>query len=403
MKIATSHSTQSQQKQIHYFLTYGICFFSLGLGTASLGPMLPFLADSAAVSLAQISFLFTTDSLGYMLGSVGGGRLFDRFDGHKLMILAILLMVVISIVIPLTPFYTIWLFVMFLFGFSRGLLDIGGNINLMWIFKSNVGPYMNGLHFSFGVGAFFAPIVINFVMSLFGDVITWPYWALAVLFLPGLYGLWRLKSPTNPELETHEQNKQPLNIRLILLMILLFFIYVGVEGGFSGWIFTYATELSIVDESAAAYITSIFWGTLTLGRLISMLIAKRIKSSNLLLGNFIFAICVLGLVIIWPTDQTILWIVSAGLGMALSSVFPTLLALSETRMKITGTVTGLFFLGSSLGSTVVPMLLGQIFEFVGSYEVMVTLFGLACAGLIVLIFVILASNRAEEKQRRLEA
>lgn len=392
-----------RRKQKQYFFTYGFCFFSLGLGTAALGPMLPFLAENAAVSLAQISFLFTSDSLGYMLGSVGGGRLYDRFEGHRLMILAIALMVIFSIVIPLTRIYTILLFVMFLFGLSRGLLDIGGNVNLLWIFKSNVGPYMNGLHFSFGVGAFLAPIVINFVMSLFGDVITWPYWSLAVLFLPGLYGLWRLKSPTNPELETHEQNKQPLNLRLILLMILLFFIYVGVEGGFSGWIFTYATELGIVNESAAAYITSIFWGSLTLGRLFSMLLAKRIKPSKLLLGNFLFAILALGLIIIWPTDQTILWIVSAGLGMALSSVFPTLLALSETRMKITGNVTGLFFLGSSLGSTVVPMLLGQIFEFVGSYEIMLTLFGLACAGLIVLIFVILASNRVKEKPRPLEA
>ena len=103
-------------------------------------------------------------------------------------------------------------------------------------------------------------------------------------------------------------------------MMLLFFIYVGVEGGFSGWIFTYATKLGIVDDTAAAYITSIFWGALTFGRLISMLIAKRIKPSKLLLGNFIFAILFLGLIILSPINQTVLWIVSAGLGMALSSV-----------------------------------------------------------------------------------
>jgi hypothetical protein len=33
---------------------------------------------------------------------------------------------------------------------------------------------------------------------------------------------------------------------------------------------------------------------------------------------------------------------------------------------------------------------------------MLTLFGLACAGLLVLIFVILASNRVQEKPRNLE-
>jgi len=393
----TTNQKNHFRKPIYYFIAYSICFISLGLGTATLGPILPFLADNAMVSLAQISFLFTADSLGYMLGAVGGGRLYDRFDGHKLMFFALAMMIIVSAVIPLTPIYTVWLFVMFLFGLSKGLLDVGCNVNLVWVFQSKVGPYMNGLHFSFGVGAFFAPILINFVMSLFGEVITWPYWSLAVLFLPGLIGLFLLKSPVNPDTETQEKNKQPLNVRLIVLMILLFFVYVGIEGGFSGWIFTYATEVGIADDSAASFMTSIFWGALTIGRLVSMLIAKSVKPSKLLTGNFVLAILILGLAIVWPTNPIVIWNVSAGLGMALSSVFPTLLALGESRMKITGTVTGLFFLGSSLGSTLVPMILGQIFEYIGSYQIMLTLFGLACAGLVVLIFVILASNRVEEK------
>ena len=398
----TNNKTNKDGKPINYFIAYSICFIALGLGTASLGPMLPFLAKNAAVSLAQISFLFTTDSLGYMLGSVGGGRLYDLFEGHRLMIFALVLMVIIGIVIPLTPIFSVWLLVMFLFGLSRGLLDVGCNVNLVWVFQSRVGPYMNGLHFSFGVGAFLAPILITFVMSLFGESITWPYWSLAILFIPGLIGLWRLKSPLNPDPDTHEQQKQPLNGQLIFLMSLLFFLYVGVEGGFSGWIFTYAMHLGIADEAAASFMTSIFWGSITIGRLISMLIAKRIKPSKLLIGNFILAIVILGLANTWPTSSTVMWVVSAGLGMALSSIFPTLLALAETRMKITGTITGLFFLGSSLGSTLVPMILGQIFEYIGSYQIMLTLFGLACAGLLVLIFVILASNRVQEKPRNLE-
>ncbi len=389
------------EKPIYYFIAYGVCFVSLGLGTASLGPMLPFLADKALVSLAKISFLFTTDSLGYMLGAVGGGRLYDRFDSHKLMILALVMMVVMCILIPLTPVYAVWLFMMFLFGFSRGLLDVGCNVNLVWVYRSRVGPYLNGLHFCFGVGAFFGPILIHFVMSLFGEVITWPYWTLAVLFLFGLIGLWRLKSPVDPDIEKTDQNKQPLNVQLIVLMILLFFAYVSVEGGFSGWIFTYATETGIADDAGASLMTSIFWGSLTIGRLISMLVAKRIRPSRLLISNFVLAILVLGLAVGWPTNPIIMWTVSAGLGMALSSVFPTLLALGESRMKITGRVTGLFFLGSSLGSTLSPMILGQIFEYIGSYQIMLTLFGLACAGLVILIFVILASNRVAEKPRNI--
>jgi len=68
-------------------------------------------------------------------------------------------------------------------------------------------------------------------------------------------------------------------------------------------------------------------------------------------------------------------------------------------MKITGRVTGFFFLGSSLGGMVVPMILGQIFDYIGSYEIMLALFSIAALGLIVLIFVITASNMIGEKAR----
>jgi MFS transporter, FHS family, Na+ dependent glucose transporter 1 len=68
-------------------------------------------------------------------------------------------------------------------------------------------------------------------------------------------------------------------------------------------------------------------------------------------------------------------------------------------MKISGKVTGYFFFGSSLGGMLIPMVLGQIFEYIGSYQIMLALFVLTIAGLVVLISVIFASNRAGEKVR----
>jgi len=399
MKTDAQPGKQIRQKGIHSFITYAICFISLGLSMASLGPLLPYLAENVDVSLAQISFLFTTSSLGYLIGSAGGGRLYDHFKGHRLMILALILMIVMGILIPLVPWFYLLLVVMFLFGIGQGILDVGGNVNLLWVFQSRVGPYMNALHFFFGVGAFLSPIIITNVMNLAGGAITWPYWVLAIFFLPGILGLSLLPSPENPEKEDVSKAPQKIDLRLVVLMMVLFFLYVGVEGGFGGWIFTYATKVQIADETGASYMNSIFWGALTLGRLLSIPLAKKLAPSRLLIGNFVLAIIFLGVILIWPVTPIMVWIGSAGLGLALSSVFPTLMALGETRMKITGAVTGLFFLGSSLGGTLLPMLLGQIFEYIGSYQIMLTLFGGACLGLIVLISVILASNRVGEKAR----
>lgn len=35
-----------------------------------------------------------------------------------------------------------------------GLMDTGGNVVLLRLWGSDVGPYMQTLHFSFGLGAF---------------------------------------------------------------------------------------------------------------------------------------------------------------------------------------------------------------------------------------------------------
>jgi MFS transporter, FHS family, Na+ dependent glucose transporter 1 len=385
---------------IYYFVTYGICFIALGLGMSALGPMLPYLADHVSVSFARISFLFTATSLGYLMGSAGGGRLFDRFKGHQLMLVALLTMALTIFLVPVSPFFVLLLAIMFIFGISQGMIDVGANVNLLWVFQGRVGPYMNALHFCFGVGAFLSPIILHNVMRLSGGQITWPFWTLALLSLPGIFGLWSLPSPKNPEKDEIEQHPNSINIRLVVLMVILFFIYVGVEGGFGGWIFTYATETKITSETGASYMNSLFWGALTLGRLLSVPLARKIAPSRLLVGNFLLAILFLGLILLFPLQPVMVWVVSGGLGFALSSVFPTLLALGESRMKISGKVTGYFFFGSSLGGTLIPMLLGQIFEYVGSYQIMLALSGFTIVGLVVLILVIATSNRVGEKVRQ---
>lgn len=388
-----------KNKDSYYILTYGICFVALGVGMSAVGPLLPYLAENVDVSLAQISFVFTTSSLGYLVGSTGGGRLYDRFNGHHLMLLAVLMLALSLILIPISKFFYILLAVMFLSGMGQGLIDVGGNVNLVWVFQSRVGPYMNAMHFNFGVGAFLAPIIIHHVMRWTGGQLTWPFWSLALLTLPSLVGLSLLSSPKNPEEEVVKKSPNSINVRLVILMVILFFIYVGVEGGFGGWIFTYATKLNIASDTSASYLNSFFWGALTLGRLISVPLARKIAPSRLLIGNFVLAISFLGLIILFPVHSTSIWIGSIGLGLSLSSIFPTLMALAESRMKITGAVTGYFFFGVSIGGMTIPMLLGQIFEYLGSYELMLALFILACAGFAILIAVIIASNRLGEKIR----
>jgi len=45
--------------------------------------------------------------------------------------------------------------------------------------------------------------------------------------------------------------------------------YVGVEVAYGGWIFTYAVKVFGMGETEADYLSSAFWGAITLGRLLA--------------------------------------------------------------------------------------------------------------------------------------
>ena len=135
-------------------------FIALGLAVSVLGPTLPSLAANTQTSLASISLLFTAHSLGYLLSAISGGRLYDRLPGHAVLVASLLVTSAMLALVPLIP--ELWLLVIILLvsGAATGTLDIGGNTLLVWVHRERVGPFMNGLHFFFGVGAVCAPIII---------------------------------------------------------------------------------------------------------------------------------------------------------------------------------------------------------------------------------------------------
>jgi MFS transporter, FHS family, Na+ dependent glucose transporter 1 len=379
------HDSVKITGELRRFLTYALCLISVGVGISLLGPLLPFLANKVNVSIGQMGFAFTAQNLGYMLGSVGGSWLYDRFKSHTLMVLSIALMVVMGLIVPLMgTFYTL-LLVLFWLGLGLGMLDVGANVSLVWIFQSRVGPFMNALHFAFGAGAILTPLILSTVMGWTGGSLTWAIWVLVALFLPGLIMLLVHPSPQHIE-KNQDQREAKTNANgLIALLIVLIFFAVGVQIGFGGWIFTYVSELGITDVATASLITSIFWGSLTLGRLIAIPVSKKVSLASMLLFNLSLLVVVLGLILIWPLRLWMMWAGSAGMGLATSLLFPTTLSFAESKLNMTGRVTGLFFLGSGLGMMVLPMVLGQVYEFWGGYQMLLTLIAAALIGLGVMI------------------
>ncbi len=338
---------------------YG-AFVALGLTSAMLGPTLPGLAQNTGVTLSQVSVLFTARSLGYMLGPLGGGRLYDRLRGHPLMTGALFAMAALTALIPLAPRLWLLALLLLLLGMVEGVLDLGGNLLLVWVHREKNAPFMNGLHFFFGVGAFLCPILIAQAILLSGGL-SWAFWLLALLLLPAALYLAAQPSPAHAY-QPGAHGAGPERPRLVALLVAFYFLVVGAEGSFGGWIYSYALALGLADETAAAYLTSAFWGALMLGRLLTIPLAARLKPQTIILGELVGCLLSPALILLWSGSQAVLWAGALLAGLSMASIFPSTLSFAERRMAITGRTTRWIFVGTGAGGMLLPWLIGQLFE-----------------------------------------
>ena len=151
---------------------YYLAFILLGLTVAVEGPTLLKLAEHTSSALDQINSLFIFSSLGYLLGSYIGGRAYDRVPGHRFMAGVLVCLGLMVAVVPLASSRAVLFGIVFVLGLFKGALDVGCNTLLLWVHNESVGPFMNGLHAFFGVGAFVAPLIVAQVLSMTGDI----YW-----------------------------------------------------------------------------------------------------------------------------------------------------------------------------------------------------------------------------------
>ncbi|NJN55208.1 MAG: MFS transporter [Anaerolineae bacterium] len=144
---------------------YYAAFIALGLAVSALGPTLPGLAAQTGVQISAISILFTARAFGFLVGALLAGRLYDRLPGHRLMALALLMMGVMMASVPFLPALWLLTVIMFVLGLFEPGVDVGGQHLIVWLHKDKVGPYMNGLHFFFGIGALVSPIIVAWAIA----------------------------------------------------------------------------------------------------------------------------------------------------------------------------------------------------------------------------------------------
>ena len=252
----------------------------LGLLTAAEGPALPSLAQNTSSTLDQISLIFIFGSLGYLLGSLLSGQAYDRIPGQRVIAVTLFIISLCTSFVPSIHNLSLLLIDLFLLGLAKGALDVGCNTLLLRVHGKKAGPFMNGLHFFFGLGAACAPLILASVLHLSGGI-QGMFWLFALLSLPMAVWLWNLPEPSTG-VNQKENSRTPFPVIPVALLVFAFLLYVGAEIGFGSWIYTYAISLRLGSSITSAFLTSAFWGAFTLGRLIGIWVSAQARAATIL-------------------------------------------------------------------------------------------------------------------------
>ncbi|OCH86755.1 MFS general substrate transporter [Obba rivulosa] len=355
------------------FATLCWSLFLLGWNDGSTGPLLPRIQSVYHVGFAVVSLIFIFNTIGFVCAAAANVLLTDRLGlGKHIHTGSIASAVAFALEAPAPPFPVFVLAFMFN-GFGGALQDAGAN-GYVASLHDNSATKMGMLHAVYGLGAFASPLVATRFSQL-------PRWSFHYLTSLGisivniilLIAVFRFKNqdeclaeigqaPPERSAASYEGNKYKQIFRLRAVHYLAFFIliYVGVEVTIGGWIVTFLIDVRHGGPSAG-YISSGFFGGLTLGRIALLWLNKKVGERRII---FLYALLAIGLeLVIWLVPSLVGGAIAVSfVGVLLGPIYPIVMNHSSRILPpwlLTGAIGWIAGFGQA-GSAFLPFLTGLL-------------------------------------------
>ena len=177
--------------------------------------------------------------------------------------------------------------------------------------------------------------------------------------------------------------------KMVLLIGLFLFLYVGAETGYGSFIFTYGIKQSHMDPSHAAILNSCFWFSFAVGRLLGIPISLRFSAITMIFSDLLGCIISVLVIVIFHDSQTVLWVGTIAYGLSVASIYPSAINYAETQFKVTGKVLSALVVSASCGEAVLPLVMGLSFESpAGPMSLMLLAMGVAVGAAIIFAVIV---------------
>jgi MFS transporter, FHS family, glucose/mannose:H+ symporter len=312
-----------------------VVFGLLGLFQATLGPLIPLLADRDGLDSATAGLIVTGFFGGSLVSTAVGGALSDRWARGPLYVVSAVLFLGGIGLLALPLAWPLPLGAVAVAGLGFGGLVLIVNT----VMAARGVTYVSLVNGTFGLGAAAGPTLVSLTHG------GYLYAVLAVGVLAAL----PLRMAVPARLEEERLTVSPT----LLLFCGMLFCYAGVETGLGSWEATHLRAHGYAPDTAAA-LTSLFWLGLAAGRLLLPFVTRTWTGVRILVTALLACAGGLTLLIGGVTAPVGFFL----LGVFVGPVFPTTLAWIATTLPHPRRVNAVVLTVAMLGNATVPALIG---------------------------------------------
>src|SRR5450631_725589 len=343
-------------------------FLLTGIVMTFLGPMLPVLSARWSLTDEQAGYLLFAQFFSSMFGMLASSTLVHRI-GYRLTFIIGLMMMASGMSLLVSGPWLLGMVAVCVLGFGHGVTTPAGNLRTAEVNPERRASALSVINAVWGIGAVSSPFLVVISQRAHEIPIFLYGTAAALLVLLLAFALARFEPDTRAHAaRSSAPGESVWNHRLLPVICVLFFVYVGTEVSFGGWLASYAHRMSgdAGQHSFWAMTTSFFWGALLVGRALAPVALKFHKESAVARIGLTLALAG-GLTIVAAHDMALLLpgAVLAGLGMA--SIFPISVSLLPRWFEESAASSSSFvFASGNIGGAVLPWLVGVVSTHTGS-------------------------------------
>jgi len=376
-----------------------LIFFVISLLTNVSGPLLPDIIGSFKLSLALAGLLPSSFFLAYLL-SIPAGLLIERYDEKPVLITSFVLAFLGSFLFVLKPVYAVALLSLFAIGAGMAMLQVAINPLLRVAGGEEHYAFFSVMaQLLFGSASFFSPYLYSYLVRRLGEPrglqnalirglaevvppsMPWlsMYWIFTVVTLAMILVLTFVKVPKVALLEGERAGSLDAHTALLHnRYVYLFFVgivcYVGTEQGISNWMSEFLYRYHGLDpEVAGARAVARFWGLLTLGCAVGLVLLRLWDSRRLLVASGVLAATTLALALFGSRAISVVAFPMMGLWASIMWGIIFSLALNSVD-RHHGSLSGILCTGIALGGAILPPLIGKVGDVFGLRIGMLVLF-----------------------------